>query len=102
MTYKGNVYDITEFVANHPGGSEKIILAAGGALEPFWALYAVHNNEHVLELLAEYRIGSLSKDESSIEAVDIKVCRKYVEGYMNLNLTQPMSKKLHTFFPVVN
>ena len=102
VTYKGNVYDITDFVANHPGGSEKIILAAGGALEPFWALYAVHNNEHVLELLAEYRIGSLSKDESSIEAVDIKVCRKYVEGYMNLNLTQPMSKKLHTFFPVVN
>ena len=101
MTYKGNVYDITDFVANHPGGSEKIILAAGGALEPFWALYAVHNNEHVLELLAEYRIGSLSKDESSIEAVDIKVHRKYVEGYMNLNLTQPMSKKLHTFFPVV-
>lgn len=72
VTYKGNVYDITDFVANHPGGSEKIILAAGGALEPFWALYAMHNNEHVLELLAEYRIGSLSKDESSIEAVDIK------------------------------
>lgn len=76
VTYKGNVYDITDFVANHPGGPQKIILAAGGALEPFWALYAVHDNEHVLELLAEYRIGSLSKDESSIEASDIKTLMK--------------------------
>lgn len=57
VTYRGGVYDITEFVAMHPGG-EKILLAAGGALEPFWALYAVHNQEHVLEILSEYKVGS--------------------------------------------
>ena len=73
VTYKGNVYDITDFIASHPGGPQKIILAAGGALEPFWALYAVHDNQHVLDLLEEYHIGSLSKDESSLEAADIKV-----------------------------
>lgn len=56
VTYKGGVYDITEFVAMHPGG-DKILLAAGGALEPFWALYAVHNQEHVLEILSEYKVG---------------------------------------------
>lgn len=56
VTYKGCVYDITEFVAIHPGG-DKILLAAGGALEPFWALYAVHNQEHVLEILSEYKVG---------------------------------------------
>lgn len=56
VTYKGGVYDITEFVAIHPGG-DKILLAAGGALEPFWALYAVHNQEHVLEMLSEYKVG---------------------------------------------
>ena len=33
------MYDITDFVANHPGGSEKIILAAGGPVEPWWNLY---------------------------------------------------------------
>lgn len=55
VTYKGGVYDITEFVAVHPGG-DKILLAAGGALEPFWALYAVHNQEHVLEMLSEYKV----------------------------------------------
>lgn len=56
VTYKGGVYDITEFVAMHPGG-DKILLAAGGALEPFWALYAVHNSEHVLQILSEYKVS---------------------------------------------
>jgi len=36
---KGKVYDITTFIASHPGGSEKIKLAAGKGVEPFWALY---------------------------------------------------------------
>lgn len=57
VTYRGGVYDITEFVAVHPGG-EKILLAAGGALEPFWSLYAVHNQEHVLEILSQYKVGN--------------------------------------------
>lgn len=59
VTYKGGVYDITQFVAMHPGG-DKILLAAGGALEPFWALYAVHNQEHVLEILSEYKVSTRS------------------------------------------
>ena len=36
MSYGGLVYDVTEFIANHPGGSEKILMAAGGAIEPYW------------------------------------------------------------------
>ncbi|XP_052425254.1 sulfite oxidase, mitochondrial isoform X2 [Carassius gibelio] len=61
VTYKGGVYDITEFVAIHPGG-DKILLAAGGALEPYWALYAVHQQDHVLEILSEYKIGVLNPE----------------------------------------
>ncbi|XP_048028630.1 LOW QUALITY PROTEIN: sulfite oxidase, mitochondrial [Megalobrama amblycephala] len=61
VTYKGEVYDITEFVAMHPGG-DKILLAAGGALEPYWALYAVHEQDHVLEILSEYKIGVLNTE----------------------------------------
>ena len=30
MSYGGVVYDVTGFIANHPGGSEKILLASGG------------------------------------------------------------------------
>lgn len=29
MSYGGVVYDVTDFIANHPGGSEKILMAAG-------------------------------------------------------------------------
>ena len=36
MTYGGVVYDTTDFIANHPGGSEKIMMAAGSAIEPYW------------------------------------------------------------------
>lgn len=71
VTYKGHVYDITEFIANHPGGPSKIVLAAGGALEPFWALYAVHNSQHVLDILEAYHIGSLAEGESSHHVSDI-------------------------------
>ena len=36
MSYGGYVYDVTDFIANHPGGQEKILLAAGGAIEEYW------------------------------------------------------------------
>lgn len=47
VTYAGGVYDITEFIASHPGGASRISMAAGGALEPFWKLYALHMKEEV-------------------------------------------------------
>ncbi|KAG8431620.1 hypothetical protein GDO86_017880, partial [Hymenochirus boettgeri] len=71
VTYGGDVFDITEFVELHPGGS-RILLAAGGALEPFWALYGVHKSEHVLEILQEYKVGVLSPadKEDSVDESD--------------------------------
>ena len=57
------MYDITEFIDNHPGGLDKISLAAGTSLEPFWALYAVHKREGVLQILEQYRIGNLTQEE---------------------------------------
>ena len=32
-------------------------MAAGGATEPFWGLYAVHFAPRVMELMEQYRIG---------------------------------------------
>ena len=58
VTYKDGVYDITEFVKGHPGG-DKIFLAAGTDVEPFWDLYAVHKSSHVFEQLEELRIGNV-------------------------------------------
>ncbi|EFJ47861.1 hypothetical protein VOLCADRAFT_81306 [Volvox carteri f. nagariensis] len=59
VTYKEGVYDITEFVEMHPGGLSKIMLAAGGSVEPFWALYQQHRKPEVLGILEPYRIGTL-------------------------------------------
>jgi len=58
---KGNkVYDITEFVQNHPGGASKIMLAAGKSVDPFWQIYQQHlGNQAVEELLAGMQVGEL-------------------------------------------
>jgi hypothetical protein len=59
-----DVYDVTEFVESHPGGSEKLMLAAGGQLEPFWNLYRQHYDLPApMQHLSKYKIGSLDPHE---------------------------------------
>ena len=68
VTYKNGVYDITEFVEQHPGGASRIMLAAGGSVDPFWNLYRQHfGNKQVTEYLQKYQIGVLSDKEEKIE-----------------------------------
>lgn len=38
----------------------RILKAAGGQIDPFWAMYAQHNVASVKEILGEHRIGHLS------------------------------------------
>lgn len=57
VTYGIGVYDITKFIPQHPG-SDKVMLAAGGAIDPFWHTYQQHNTKEILELLETYRIGN--------------------------------------------
>jgi sulfite oxidase len=64
VTYKDGVYDITKFVPNHPGGRDKIMLAAGEDIEPFWNIYRQHFNSALpQELLKSMRIGNLHPDD---------------------------------------
>jgi sulfite oxidase len=58
VTYQDGVYDVTEFAGIHPGG-ERILLAAGKAIDPYWAVFAIHNSQETKDLLEGYRIGSL-------------------------------------------
>ncbi|KAK0405199.1 hypothetical protein QR680_017849 [Steinernema hermaphroditum] len=67
VTFKNGVYDITEFLESHPGG-DKILMAAGGSVEPFWALYAQHKTEEVMEILEELRIGNVDPKDMQAEA----------------------------------
>jgi sulfite oxidase len=67
VSYGDGVFDITKFIESHPGGSAKISLAAGKALEPFWRLFPFHfEQSQVKDLLKDMRVGSL--DPADIEA----------------------------------
>jgi len=63
VTFGDGVYDITEFLHQHPGGSDKIILAAGSSIEPYWAVFGAHNTDEVREILEELRIGNIALED---------------------------------------
>ena len=69
VTYKDHVYDITDFVRLHPGGTKKILLAAGKAIDPFWSVYQVHfSSDNAKQLLDDMKIGRLDmKSCTSVE-----------------------------------
>jgi len=63
VAFRDGVYDITDFIKVHPGGSEKILLGAGNNLEPFFAFYPFHVKDHVLSILGKYKIGELHPED---------------------------------------
>lgn len=70
VTYKDGVYDITEFICNHPGGQDKIMLAAGKAIDPFWRIYQQHEGRGTaMKALQSLRIGDLA-DPPAPEVTD--------------------------------
>jgi cytochrome b involved in lipid metabolism len=71
VTHGNGVYDITKFVVNHPGGQEKISLAAGNAVESYWKIYRQHyNKESVDNALKSMLIGYLHPDDFALEAAE--------------------------------
>ena len=71
ITYKNSVYDITKFVDNHPGGKDKIMLAEGSSLEPYWNYYKQHQKPEVLDILETMKIGEI-KDYNPEKYKDLK------------------------------
>lgn len=67
ISFKDGVYDITNFVDKHPGGPKKIMMAAGSSIEPFWNIFANHQQNDIYELLESMRIGNLSIDDINRE-----------------------------------
>ncbi|KZC12435.1 putative sulfite oxidase, mitochondrial [Dufourea novaeangliae] len=70
VTFKEGVYDITDFIQKHPGGSSKITMAAGSSIEPFWKIFANHNTLEIYELLESMRIGNISKSDALLYKAD--------------------------------
>lgn len=56
VTHGDKVYDITEWIAAHPGGPV-ILRAAGGSIEPYWNIFSIHKNQYVYDILNQYLIG---------------------------------------------
>lgn len=56
------MYDITEFIPKHPG-SDKILMGAGSAIDPFWHIFQQHNTPEILKLLETFRIGNLCAED---------------------------------------
>lgn len=52
------MYDITDWIDGHPGGSV-IMRAAGGALEPYWSVFAFHQRGDIVDMLQEFKIGEV-------------------------------------------
>ncbi|EPE08514.1 sulfite oxidase [Ophiostoma piceae UAMH 11346] len=60
VTSGDKVYDITDWVAAHPGG-DVILQAAGHSIDPYWAIFTIHKAPHVLQVLESYCIGFVDK-----------------------------------------
>lgn len=80
VVYKAGVYDITDFVDAHPGGRNRIMLAAGASIEPFWRQFAIHNQDEVRKILEQHRIGNLAgfdvkKAEEEQKRLDAEAAR---------------------------
>lgn len=52
------VYDITDWIPNHPGG-EVILRAVGGVIDPYWEIFTIHKKKDVYEILEQYYLGDL-------------------------------------------
>lgn len=64
-TFRGGVYDLTDFQQGHPGGLPRLLMAAGQDLEPYWDVYRQHFRGHILEWIETHRIGSLSPEDAA-------------------------------------
>jgi sulfite oxidase len=56
VTFEDKVYNITDWVAAHPGG-DVILRAAGASIEPYWNIFVIHKKPYVREILQQYLIG---------------------------------------------
>lgn len=54
------VYDITDWIPNHPGG-EVILRAVGGVIDPYWEIFTIHKKKDVYDILEQYYVGDLDR-----------------------------------------
>lgn len=67
VTFKGQVYDITSFLPDHPGGDDIIMEYAGGDIGQIMADESQHvHSRSAYDMLEEYKVGELGGDEKIV------------------------------------
>jgi len=75
VTYKGNVYDVTEFLDDHPGGAAFILdFQSKDISEVFHDDDYHEHSDNALRMLLKYKVGCIksqtSKDDKEAEEVE--------------------------------
>ncbi|TDH71743.1 hypothetical protein CCR75_002189 [Bremia lactucae] len=96
VVYRHGVYDITKFIASHPGGT-KILLAAGRSIEPFWQLYAAHNHADVHKILETLRVGNLRQED--VELLETVRKERYGKGPYSKDPTRHPALNVNSSMP---
>jgi len=77
MIHENNVYDVTDFMETHPGGSDMLLSHAGSDVTDVLTDEDVHkHSECAYNLLKEYHIGKLREKEGTVDLV-----RKNMVGF---------------------
>ncbi|KAJ3210411.1 fatty acid alpha-hydroxylase [Entophlyctis luteolus] len=70
ITYKGKVYDVTNFISDHPGGADLILQHGGTDVEEIMKDNDSHrHSEAAYEMLQEYCIGVLDNINDAISSL---------------------------------
>ncbi|KPI37542.1 Sulfite oxidase, mitochondrial [Cyphellophora attinorum] len=92
---RGNkVYDITEWIPNHPGG-EVILRAVGGVIDTYWEIFSIHKKQEVYDILEQYYIG----DVDPRDLVDGRVPQDGIEDPFEDDPLRHSTLKVHTERP---
>ncbi len=66
VSYQGKVYDITEFLADHPGGEDILLRYAGQPIENVMSDKNEHqHSEAAYDMLEEFLIGRVGNEENT-------------------------------------
>jgi len=88
IIHKNNVYDVSKFIDNHPGGKDKIMLAVGKSVDPYWNIYRQHLKQNVQDILTPMKIGTILDYKPATE----------IDPYTN-DPVRDMNLKFHSYQP---
>ena len=93
VSYKDQVYNISDFIENHPGGQDKIMLAAGKAIDPYWNKFKQHTNDKSIyeTILKPMKVGILTD-------YDVNKYKDAIDPYIN-DPVRDTDLKFHSYTP---